>query len=149
MPYKLKLKSVKEIERLWKKYKAHCDKHTANITHFDKKRGYFVSKKLVKPITYTIQGFCHFAKIPRSTFYLHYAKNANYLDTIARARMECELDAREKFETGAIPTRLANLWLGHNYGYFDRAKKGDTNSGGDSPVDKWIDEVMDKEAPHS
>ena len=31
-------------------------------------------------------------------------------------REECEVDARTKFEIGAIPSQLAGLWMS-NYGY--------------------------------
>jgi len=111
---------VKELEQLWVKYKADCNNRDVLTHEFSQKRG-FVSKKLKRAITYTIEGFCVFAKIPRSTFYEAYADKENpdcapYLDIVACMREECEIDARTKFETGQIPTQLAALWMGH-HGY--------------------------------
>lgn len=133
-----KLKSVEEIERLWEAYTAYCDNHTVNLSVFWHKQGAFVGAEVIKPIPYTLKGFCLFAKIPRATFYEAYSKNVLYLDTITRAREQCQLDARIKFEMGLIPHRLANLWLGVNYGYLRKSKA----SSGESLVNEWVSAVI-------
>ena len=45
-------------------------------------------------------------------------------------REECEIDAREKFELGVIPSQLAGLWMS-NYGY---STKMDSTVTGAVPV---------------
>ena len=132
-----KLKSVEEIQRLWGEYKAYCDNHTVTKSVFWQKQGEFVSVEVIKPITYTLKGFCLYAEISRATFYEAYSKNEAYLDTITRAREQCQLDARIKFEMGLIPHRLAYLWLGVNYGYLRKPKDG-----GESLVNEWVSAVM-------
>lgn len=111
-----KIKSVKALEEAWAEYKLYCD-HQSVLTHeFSAKNSEFVSKKLQKSITYTIEGFCAYIGLSRSKFYETYAEDERYRDTVTRMREECEVDARTKFETGQIPTQLAGLWMS-NYGY--------------------------------
>ena len=111
-----KIKSVKALEEAWAEYKLYCD-HQSVLTHeFSAKNSEFVSKKLQKSITYTIEGFCAYIGLSRSKFYETYAEDERYGDTVTRMREECEVDARTKFETGQIPTQLAGLWMS-NYGY--------------------------------
>jgi hypothetical protein len=57
-----------------------------------------------------------FAGISRRCFYEYYNGDVVYGDTITRIREECEVDARQKFELGIIPSKLAGLWMS-NYGY--------------------------------
>ena len=132
-----KLKSVEELQRLWKEYKAFCDNYSALISRFWHSKAKFVTSEIVKPITYTIKGFCLYAEIPRATFYEAYSKNESYLDTITRARGDCELDARIKFEVGLISPRLAPLWLGVNHCY-RRPPKVSVNT----IADEWVDAVI-------
>ena len=61
------------------------------------------------------------AGISRSKFYENYANDEKYGDTVTRMREECEIDAREKFELGIIPSQLAGLWMS-NYGYSTRTE---------------------------
>lgn len=111
-----KIKSVKALEEAWNEYKLYCD-HQSVLTHeFSAKNSEFVSKKLQKSITYTIEGFCAYIGLSRSKFYETYAEDERFRDTVTRMREECEVDARTKFETGQIPSQLAGLWMS-NYGY--------------------------------
>jgi hypothetical protein len=48
---------------------------------------------------------------------------------------ECEVDARKKFELGAVPSQLAGLWLS-KYGY---TTKNDMNLDGDMALRVTID----------
>lgn len=111
-----KIKSVKALEEAWAEYKIYCD-HQSVLTHeFSAKNSEFVSKKLQRSITYTIEGFCVYIGLARSKFYETYGDDERYRDTVTRMREECEVDARTKFEIGAIPSQLAGLWMS-NYGY--------------------------------
>lgn len=112
----LKIKTVKKMEQLWEEYKQKCDNKEVLTHDFSSKNSEFVSARLQRKVTYTIEGFCVFAGISRSTFYDTYANNEKFSDTVTRMREECEIDAREKFELGIIPSQLAGLWMS-NYGY--------------------------------
>jgi hypothetical protein len=101
------------------------------LTHdFSSKNSEFVSKELKRSVTYTIEGFCVFAKISRAQFYETYADKQPYADTVTRMKEECEIDARKKFELQVIPSQLAGLWMS-NYGY---TTKTDSNIIGAVPV---------------
>ena len=111
-----KFKSVKKLEELWEEYKDYCDNQMVLTHSFSAKNSEYVSKKLERSITYTIEGFCVYVGISRSKFYADYANDERYGDTVKRMKEECEVDARKKFELGQIPTQLAGLWMS-NYGY--------------------------------
>lgn len=111
-----KISSVKQLEEIWEEYKEFCDNRTVLTHDFSSKNSEFVTATLKRSTTYTIEGFCVFAKISRAAFYKQYAENEKFVDTVTRMREECEIDAREKFELGVIPTQLAGLWMS-NYGY--------------------------------
>ena len=83
-------------------------------------------------MTYTIEGFCVFAGIPRSAFYDTYAEKKRYSDIVTRMKEECEVDARKKFELQVIPSQLAGLWMS-KYGY---TTKQDTNISGSLDTEK-------------
>ena len=112
----LKIKSPEEMERLWEEYKQVCDDQKVLTHEFSSKNSEFVSKELKRSITYTIEGFCVYLKIPRSIFYDTYASMKKYSDIVTRIREECEADARRKFELQVIPSQLAGLWMS-KYGY--------------------------------
>ncbi|RFZ77328.1 hypothetical protein DS742_19255 [Lacrimispora amygdalina] len=112
----LKIKTPEEMEQLWEKYKADCDNQEVLTHDFSSKNSEFVSAKLKRSITYTIEGFCVFVGISRQQFYDHYAKMKKYTDIVTRIREECEVDARKKFELQVIPSQLAGLWMS-KYGY--------------------------------
>lgn len=111
-----KITSVKKMEELWEQYKEDCNNRTVLTHDFSSKNSKFVSAELRRSVTYTIEGFCVFAGIARSKFYETYSEDDKYRDTVTRMREECEIDAREKFELGIIPSQLAGLWMS-NYGY--------------------------------
>lgn len=118
-----KFRSTKALEEAWEEYKADCDNRMVLTHDFSSKNSEFVSKELKRSITYTIEGFCVFAKINRSAFYADYANNPKYQDMVTRMKEECEVDARTKFELQVIPSQLAGLWMSH-YGY---TTKSDSN----------------------
>ena len=112
----LKIKSPEEMDRLWEEYKQVCDDQKVLTHEFSSKNSEFVSKELKRSITYTIEGFCVYLKIPRSIFYDTYASMKKYSDIVTRIREECEADGRRKFELQVIPSQLAGLWMS-KYGY--------------------------------
>lgn len=111
-----KIKSVKALEEAWEEYKNFCDNQVVLTHEFSQKNSEFVSAELKKRITYTIEGFCVYIGLARSSFYQIYGEDERYSDMVTRMREECETDARSKFETGTIPSQLAGLWMSR-YGY--------------------------------
>lgn len=112
----LKIKSPDEMEQLWEAYKQECDNQEVLTHDFSSKNSEFVSAKLKRSITYTVEGFCVYMKISRQAFYEYYASKKRYVDIVTRIREECEADARKKFELQMIPSQLAGLWMS-KYGY--------------------------------
>ena len=112
----LKIKSPEEMEQFWEAYKQECDNQEVLTHDFSSKNSEFVSAKLKRSITYTIEGFCVYLWIARSKFYETYANRKRYGDIVTRIREECEADARKKFELQIIPSQLAGLWMS-KYGY--------------------------------
>lgn len=134
-----KIKTVAEMERLWDEYKAYCDNQSVLTHEFSQKHGDFVSKELKKKISYTIEGFCVFLKLPRSSFYATYAESEMFRDVVARMREECEVDVRGKFETGQIPPQLSALWMSKfGYGANVNAKVD-----AEELVNDWINGVLE------
>lgn len=131
-----RFKNARELEEAWEAYKADCDNRMVLTHDFSAKNSEFVSAELKKSVTYTIEGFCVFAGLSRSQFYETYAGNPRYADTVTRMREECEVDARNKFELGVIPTQLAGLWMS-NYGY----SKGQP---AEAPVQQQEDDPLTK-----
>lgn len=127
-----KFKSVKALEEAWEAYKAHCNNREVLTHDFSSKNSEFVSKELKRSVSYTIEGFCVFVGISRAAFYERYAENEKFADIVTRMREECEIDAREKFELGIIPSQLAGLWMS-KYGY---TTKQDTNLSGNLDIEK-------------
>ena len=125
-----KIKSVKALEEAWERYKADCNNRMVLTHDFSSKNSEFVSANLKRSVTYTIEGFCVFIGLSRTSFYEIYGKDERYSNTVTRMREECEIDAREKFELGIIPSQLAGLWMS-NYGY---STKTDSTVTGAVPV---------------
>ena len=69
----LKIKSPEEMEQFWEAYKQECDNQEVLTHDFSSKNSEFVSAKLKRSITYTIEGFCVYLGIARSKFYETYA----------------------------------------------------------------------------
>lgn len=111
-----KFSSPRSLKTAWTQYKEKCNNKQVLVHDFSSKNSEFVSAELRKSVTYTIEGFCVFAGISRASFYEHYANNEEFADTVTLMREECEIDAREKFELGVVPSQLAGLWMS-NYGY--------------------------------
>lgn len=132
MGKRLRFKTPEELAETWEAYKADCDNQMVLTHDFSSKNSEFVSKELRRSITYTIEGFCVFAKTPRSAFYDTYEKKKGYSDIVTRMREECEVDARKKFELQVIPSQLAGLWMS-KYGY---TTKQDTNISGSLDTEK-------------
>ena len=121
-----KFKSVKALAEAWGAYKTYCDNQMVLTHDFSSKNSEFVSSELRISITYTIEGFCVYAGISRSSFYEIYGKDERFSDIVTRMKEECEVDARKKFELQVIPAQLAGLWMS-KYGY---TTKQDTNVSG-------------------
>lgn len=132
MGKRLRFKTPEEQEETWEMYKDDCDSQMVLTHDFSSKNSEFVSKELKRSITYTIEGFCVFAGIPRSAFYDTYAERKRYSDIVTRMKEECEVDARKKFELQVIPSQLAGLWMS-KYGY---TTKQDTNVSGSLDIEK-------------
>ena len=115
-----KIKSVKALEDAWEEYKQFCDNQVVLSHEFSSKNSEFVSANLKRSITYTIEGFCVYIGMARSTFYQIYGEDERFSDTVTRMKEECEIDARRKFELQMIPSQLAGLWMS-NYGYTTKA----------------------------
>lgn len=106
-------------EELWlayQAYKAGCNGKTVVMTAFSQKKGIFVTQEVPHPVTATKKGFCAYLGMTEQNFYAVYAKDPEFELVIARIDLDCELDAREKFENGTLDSRLAGLWMSH-YGY--------------------------------
>lgn len=137
----LRFKNPEELQETWEMYKENCDSQMVLTHDFSSKNSEFVSKELKRSITYTIEGFCVFAGIPRSAFYDTYANKKGYSDIVTRMKEECEVDARKKFELSMIPSQLAGLWMS-KYGY---TTKQDTNISGTLETEKTkLDNILNQ-----
>lgn len=125
-----KFNTVKALEEAWEGYKNYCNNQKVLAHDFSSKNSEFVSAELKRSITYTIEGFCVFAKISRSSFYEIYGEDKKFSDIVTRMKEECEIDARAKFELGTIPSQLAGLWMSR-HGY---TAKVDSSISGAVPV---------------
>ena len=111
-----KIKTPKKMWELWEEYKSYCDNRVIKKTAFCNKMGIFVTEEIPACVTYTLKGFCIYVNIAYQKISETYDKDPAFRDVLTRMREECEVDAREKFEFGAIPDRLAPLWMA-KYGY--------------------------------
>lgn len=125
-----KFKSAKALADAWEQYKAWCNDQSVLTHEFSAKNSEFVSKELKRSVTYTIEGFCVWAGLARSNFYETYSEDEKFRDIVTRMKEECEVDARMKFELGAIPTQLAALWMS-KHGY---TTKTESDISGSVPV---------------
>ena len=129
-----KFKSAKALSEAWEQYKAWCNDQTVLTHEFSAKNSQFVSKDLKRSVTCTIEGFCVWAGIARSSFYQIYGEDPRFSDIVTRMREECEVDARMKFELGIIDTRLAPLWMSR-HGYTTKQENAQTDEGGVQIID--------------
>ena len=137
----LKIKSPEEMEQFWEAYKQECDNQEVLTHDFSSKNSEFVSAKLKRSITYTIEGFCVYLGIARSKFYETYANKKRYGDIVTRIREECEADARKKFELQIIPSQLAGLWMS-KYGYTTKVENN--LSGGLNTEKTKLDDLLEQ-----
>ena len=117
-------------EALWESYltyKDNCNGRTVLMTAFSQKEGKFVTQEVPHPVTVTKKGFCAFLGMSEQNFYAVYAKDPEFELVIARIDLDCEIDAREKFENGTLDSRLAGLWMSH-YGYTQKTDAQVNNS---------------------
>ncbi len=119
MPRPRKFRTPKALKAKWEEYKEYCSNRIVLTHDFSSKNSEFVSAELRRCVTFTVEGFCVFLGISRQAFYDTYAEDKRFLDIVTRIREECEIDAREKFELGVIPSQLAGLWMS-KYGYTTR-----------------------------
>ena len=129
-----KFKTEKELSDAWEQYKAWCNDQEVLAHDFSSKNSEFVSAKLKRSVTYTIEGFCVWAGISRADFYERYVADARFADTTTRMREECEVDARMKFELGVIDTKLAPLWMSR-HGYSTKTESTQADDGGVQIID--------------
>ena len=139
-----KFKTEKDLAAAWEAYKTDCDNRMVLTHDFSAKNSEFVSAELKKSVTYTIEGFCVFVGMSRSQFYKTYSEIPRYADTVTRMKEECEVDARNKFELGIIPTQLAGLWMS-NYGY---GKDKQADSASQQPEDDPLTKSLKEEMKH-
>ena len=137
-----KIRSVSQMEQLWEEYKQKCDNNTTVLTEFSSKNSEFISSKVTKPISYTIEGFCVFIGVLRSAFYDTYAKDPKYSDIVTRMREECEYDVRSKFESGTIPSQLSALWMS-KFGYSTKVDNADATKN-----NELLQSLIDLERKH-
>lgn len=110
-------KNAAAMSSAWNKYKKWCDEHTVRSRMIEGERERVIEQS--KPLTYTIEGFCAYNKISRQAFNKTYSDNEEFRRIVECIREECEVDARQKFETGQIPSKLAGLWMAR-YGYVSK-----------------------------
>lgn len=134
-----KFKTAKALSDAWEEYKIWCDSREATAHAFSAKNAEFVSEKRQRKVTYTIEGFCVWAGLPRQSFYATYADSGKFCDIVTRMREECEVDARMKFELGEIDTRLAPLWMS-KHGYGIKAEAAPPDQREDDPLTKSLKE---------
>ena len=124
-----KFKTEKALSAAWEEYKAWCNSQEVLAHEFSAKNAKFVSEKLKRRVTYTIEGFCVYIGLNRQAFYATYADNEKFQDVVMRMKAECEVDARMKFELGEIDTRLAPLWMS-KHGYSAKPPEDSSAEGG-------------------
>lgn len=122
--------SPEEMLEEYNRFKQKCASHTVKRTTFSQSLAKHITEEIPSPVTCSINGFCVFARINKNNFYDTYSHDPAYADVISYITQDCEADAREKFEDGAIPAQLAPLWMGA-YGY---STKQEQNIKGGVPV---------------
>ena len=117
MAQRKKFKTPRELERAWEAYKTFCDDHTVTQRTVEDGRERRIEQS--RPLSYTVEGFCAHVRMSRQGFYKTYSTSKQYSQIFERIKEECEVDARQKFETGQLPCKLAGLWMSR-YGYSAR-----------------------------
>lgn len=122
---KRRFKTSSELDAAWQTYKRYCDEYTVVKRMTEDGRERRIEQSC--PLTYTVEGFCSYIGMSRQSFYKTYFGNPKYIPTCELIREECEVDARRKFETGQLPSRLAGLWMAR-YGYCRQTERTDTET---------------------
>lgn len=135
-----RFKSPQALETAWEAYKDWCNDQKVLTHDFSAKNSEFVSKELKRSVTYTIEGFCVWVGLIRQAFYSTYANDPRFCDIVTRMKEECEVDARMKFELGAIDTRLAPLWMS-KHGYSTKAEAVQDTAPADDPITQSLKEA--------
>lgn len=131
-----RIKGPKQFLALWEEYKADCDSKTRVVYELNKKTGRYNKSTIVSPVTYTMAGFAVFLGMTKQNLTSTYSKNPKFEHVYARAKEECELDARTKFEQGYINPKLAGLWMA-KYGYSTKQEEAVTGADGGPVVYTW------------
>jgi hypothetical protein len=130
------------LVKLWEEYKDYCNNKTTVKTAFSAKEGRSIEGVVSTPISFTIEGFCLYIGLNRKNFYETYDNLEEYRYITTRIREEVEQDAREKFETETLPSKLAGLWMSR---YENYNNKQDINVNGSMSVeDKALLEKINK-----
>lgn len=137
-----KFKTAKALSEAWEQYKAWCGNQEVLTHAFSAKSSEFVSKRLRRSVTCTIEGFCVWAGLARSNFYETYAADERFRDIVTRIKEECEVDARMKFELGVIDAKLAPLWMGR-HGYSAKQEDAGPDRREDDPLTAALKEGLD------
>ena len=115
-----KIESEEELENKWEEYKIYCDNQEVTVHRYHEEEDSYKAYKVNKRIIYNIKGFCAFIGISSTSFYNSYTEK--YKELTEYIKTECEADARRKFETGEVSSKLAPLWM-YNY----TSKENDTS----------------------
>lgn len=102
----------------WCEYKDNCNGRTKKQTTFSQREGRHITEEIPAPVSYSFKGFCLYVGMTEQNLYAtYYNKNRDVFEPVlARIRDECEIDTKEKLETGQIESRLSGLLLSR-YGY--------------------------------
>lgn len=113
-----KFRTPKSMWDAWCEYKVDCDGRTKKQTTFSQREGRHITEEIPAPVSYSFKGFCLYVGMTEQNFYATYInKNRDKFESvIARIKDECEIDTKEKLETGQIESRLSGLLLSR-YGY--------------------------------
>lgn len=113
-----KFRTPKSMWDAWCRYKDDCNGRTKLQTTFSQKEGRHITEEVPAPVSYSFRGFCLWVGMTEENFYLTYQKSNEdkFSSVIARMKQECEIDTKEKLESGQIESRLSGLLLSR-YGY--------------------------------
>lgn len=140
-----KFRTPKSMWDAWCRYKDDCDGRTKKMTSFSQKEGRYVIDDVPAPVSYSFKGFCLYVGMTEQNFYATYldSNKDRFESVIARMKDECEIDTKEKLETGQIESRLSGLLLSR-YGYSTTVEAKTDFSKIDELI-KGIDRLADSE----
>lgn len=118
-----KFRSAAQMWEAWEQYKEFCDNKTKTVTSFSQRESRHITDVVPAPVSYTIKGFALWCGMSEANFYMTYrdANKEKFKCVIARMLDECEMDTKEKLESGRIESRLSGLLLS-KYGYTTSVK---------------------------